>query len=89
MQGNAATAVPNKGATDVTETLKDMSAQAQIAVDLGTKNKTQAEIKQESAGATLSSKPNSSNDDKRDHFDPNYPGQGSLNAYVQYHKLAA
>ena len=89
MQGNAATAVPNKGATDVTETLKDMSAQAQIAVDLGTKNKTQTEIKQESAGATLSSKPNSSNDDKRDHFDPNYPGQGSLNAYVQYHKLAA
>jgi hypothetical protein len=97
MQGNAAAVAPNNAATVAPNQegaagiaqLSRISAQIQTAADFGAIDKTQAETKQQSAGATLNSKPNSSNDDKRDHFDPNYPGQGSLDAYVQYHKLAA
>jgi len=86
MQGNVAKAVPNQGASAVTETLKGMSTQVQTAVDLGAKDTAQAKNQQEAAGAALGSKANSSNDNKREHFDPNFPGKGSIEKYMQYHK---
>ena len=86
MQGNVAKAVPNQGTSAVTETLKGMSTQVQTAVDLGAKDTAQAKNQQEAAGAALGSKANSSNDNKREHFDPNFPGKGSIEKYMQYHK---
>jgi hypothetical protein len=86
MQGNVAKAVPNQGASAVTETLKGMSTQVQTAVDLGAKDTAQAKNQQEAAGTALGSKANSSNDNKREHFDPNFPGKGSIEKYMQYHK---
>ena len=89
MQGNVAKAVPNQGASAVTETLKGMSTQVQTAVDLGAKDTAQAKNQQEAAGTALGSKANSSNDNKREHFDPNFPGKGSIEKYMQYHKPKA
>ena len=86
MQGNIAKAVPNQAASAVTETLKGMSTQVQTAVDLGAKDTAQAKNQQEAAGTALGSKANSSNDNKREHFDPNFPGKGSIEKYMQYHK---
>ena len=86
MQGNVAKAVPNQAASAVTETLKGMSTQVQTAVDLGAKDTAQAKNQQEAAGTALGSKANSSNDNKREHFDPNFPGKGSIEKYMQYHK---
>ncbi len=86
MQGNAATAAPNQeGAAGIAQ-LSRISAQIQTATDFGTTNKTQAETKQQSAGSASSGKTSSSNDSKREHFDPNFPGKGSLEAYMQYYK---
>jgi hypothetical protein len=89
MQGNIAKAVPNQAASAVTETLKGMSTQVQTAVDLGAKDTAQAKNQQEAAGTALGSKANSSNDNKREHFDPNFPGKGSIEKYMQYHKPKA
>ena len=89
MQGNVAKAVPNQAASAVTETLKGMSTQVQTAVDLGAKDTAQAKNQQEAAGTALGSKANSSNDNKREHFDPNFPGKGSIEKYMQYHKPKA
>lgn len=86
MQGNAAAATPNQeGAAEIAQ-LSRISAQIQTATDFGTTNKTQAETKQQSAGSASSGKTSSSNDSKREHFDPNFPGKGSLEAYMQYYK---
>ena len=86
MQGNAATVARNQeGAAGIAQ-LSRISAQIQTATEFGATNKTQTETKQQSAGSASGGKPSSSNDSKREHFDPNFPGKGSLEAYMQYYK---
>jgi hypothetical protein len=83
MKGNASR---NEEASAVAAELSKMSSQIQTAVDLGVTDKTQAKTQQESAGAAFGGKADSSNDSKREHFDPNFPGKGSIEKYMQYHK---
>lgn len=86
MQGNTSTANPVQGEADVAAQLSKMSAQIQTAVDLGATDKTQEKTQQESAGSAFGGKTSSSNDSKREHFDPNFPGKGAIEKYMQYHK---
>lgn len=83
MKGNASR---TQEASVIAAQLSKMSSQIQTAVDLGVTDKTQAKTQQESAGAAIGGKASSSNDSKREHFDPNFPGKGSIEKYMQYHK---
>jgi len=83
MKGNASR---NQEASAVAAQLSKMSSQIQTAVDLGVTDKTQTKTQQESAGTAFNGKASSSNDSKREHFDPNFPGKGSIEKYMQYHK---
>jgi len=87
MKGNvASTATRNQEASAVAAQLSKMSSQIQTAVDLGVTDTTQTKTQQESAGTAFNGKASSSNDSKREHFDPNFPGKGSIEKYMQYHK---
>lgn len=100
MQGNIETTAANissaasngtaasfiQGESDVATQLSRASAQIQTAVDLGAIDKTQAEAQQASASSAFGGTTSSSNDSKREHFDPNFPGKGSIEKYMQYHK---
>ena len=83
MKGNASR---TQEASVIAAQLSKMSSQIQTAVDLGVTDTTQAKTQQESAGAAIGGKASSSNDSKREHFDPNFPGKGSIEKYMQYHK---
>lgn len=83
MEGNASRTQEEAA---VAAQLGKMSSQIQTAVDLGAKDTAQAKNQQESAGAAFGGKTSSSNDSKREHFDPNFPGKGSIEKYMQYHK---
>lgn len=76
----------NKERADVSAQLSKMSAQIQTAVDLGNTDKIQDKTQKESAGSAFSGQTSSSNDSKREHFDPNFPGRGEIEKYMQYHK---
>jgi len=83
MKGNASR---NQEASAVAAQLSKMSSQIQTAVDLGVTDTTQTKTQQESAETAFNGKASSSNDSKREHFDPNFPGKGSIEKYMQYHK---
>jgi hypothetical protein len=87
MQGNvsAASAASNQEGTAAIAALNSISTKIQQAADFGAGEKTQAETKQQSAGLASGGKTSFSNDNKRAHFDPNFPGKGSLETYMQYH----
>jgi hypothetical protein len=86
MRGNASSAAPVQGESAAAAQLSKMSAQIQSNVDLGVADTTQAKTQQESAGTAFNGKASSSNDSKREHFDPNFPGKGAIEKYMQYHK---
>ena len=82
-------AAPVQGESAVTAQLSRTSAQIQNAVDLGNADTAQAATQQESAGASSIRQANASNDGKLECLDPNFPGSGAVEAYLQYHRLAA
>jgi hypothetical protein len=83
------TAAPVQGESAVATQLARTSAQIQNAVDLGNADAAQAATQQESAGAASIRQANASNDGKLECLDPNFPGNGAVEAYLQYHRLAA
>jgi hypothetical protein len=88
--GNApAVAAPIQGESATAAQLARTSAQIQNAVDLGNANAAATEIQQESTGAASIRQANSSNDGKLECLDPNFPGRGAIEGYLQYHRLAA
>jgi hypothetical protein len=104
MRGNTGTAVSSISSTTppvtaaapiqgeptaITMQLARTSAQIQNAVDLGNADAAQAATQQESAGAASIRQANASNDGKLECLDPNFPGRGAVEAYLQYHRLAA
>jgi hypothetical protein len=89
MRGNTSSATPVQGESTTTAQLARTSAQIQNAVDLGNADAAQAATQKESAGASSIRQANASNDGKLECLDPNFPGNGSVEAYLQYHRLAA
>jgi hypothetical protein len=87
--GGGGAATPVQGESTVTTALARTSAQIQNAVDLGNANAAQTATQQESAGASSIRQANASNDGKLECLDPNSPGNGAVEAYLQYHRLAA
>jgi hypothetical protein len=87
--GGASAATPVQGESTVTTALARTSAQIQNAVDLGNANAAQTATQQESAGASSIRQANASNDGKLECLDPNFPGSGAVEGYLQYHRLAA
>lgn len=68
--------------------LNNISNQIQTAVDLGNANSSQSEIKSDTPTGQASLR-NASPDGKLEAIDPNYPGTGGIEAYLQYYRLAA
>ena len=89
MRGNTSSATSVQGESTTTAQLARTSAQIQNAVDLGNADAAQAATQQESAGASSIRQANASNDGKLECLDPNSPGNGAVEAYLQYHRLAA
>lgn len=87
--GGGASAAPVQGESTVTAALARTSAQIQNAVDLGNADAATTATQQESAGASSIRQANASNDGKLECLDPNFPGSGAVEAYLQYHRLAA
>ncbi len=87
--GGGGAATPVQGESTVTTALARTSAQIQNAVDLGNANAAQTATQQESAGASSIRQANASNDGKLECLDPNFPGSGAVEGYLQYHRLAA
>jgi hypothetical protein len=68
--------------------ISKMSTVLQNVVDLGQPDPAKAAAQPESAGISPVGKTGSSNDSKRDHFDPNYPSDSLLmEKYMQHQKL--
>lgn len=72
-----------------TKALTDMSKSLQNAVDLGLAEKTQTDVSQETAAQMSIRKANVTNDGKLECLDPNFPGSGGVEAYLQYYRMAA
>lgn len=89
MRGNTSSAAPVQGESTTVAQLSRTSAQIQNAVDLGNADAARAATQQESAGASSIRQANASNDGKLECLDPNFPGNGSVEGYLQYHRLAA
>jgi hypothetical protein len=87
--GGGGAATPVQGESTVTTALARTSAQIQNAVDLGNADAAQTATQQESAGASSIRQANASNDGKLECLDPNFPGSGAVEGYLQYHRLAA
>ena len=87
--GGGGAATPVQGESAVTTALARTSAQIQNAVDLGNADAAQTATQQESTGASSIRQANASNDGKLECLDPNFPGNGAVEAYLQYHRLAA
>ncbi len=87
--GGGGAAAPVQGESATAAQLARTSAQIQNAVDLGNATAAAAEIQQESTSAASIRQANSSNDGKLEALDPNFPGTGAVEAYLQYHRLAA
>ena len=83
------TAAPVQGESAIAAQLSRTSAQIQNAVDLGNADSAQTATQQESTGAASIRQANSSNDGKLECLDPNFPGRGAIEGYLQYHRLAA
>ena len=83
------TAAPIQGENTNVAKITQISTQLQNAVDLGNVDSAKAATQQESAGSSSIRKANSSNDGKLECLDPNFPGSGAVEGYLQYHKLAA
>jgi hypothetical protein len=83
------TAAPIQGENTNVAKITQISTQLQNAVDLGNVDSTKAATQQESTGSSSIRKANSSNDGKLECLDPNFPGSGAVEGYLQYHKLAA
>jgi hypothetical protein len=89
MRGNSSSAAPVQGESSTAAQLSRTSAQIQNAVDLGNADSAQVATQQESAGASSIRQANASNDGKLECLDPNFPGSGAVEGYLQYHRLAA
>jgi hypothetical protein len=89
MRGNTSSAAPVQGESTTVTQLSRTSAQIQNAVDLGNADAARAATQQESAGASSIRQANASNDGKLECLDPNFPGGGAVEGYLQYHRLAA
>lgn len=94
MQGNSgaasiSTAAPVQGENTSVAKITQISTQLQNAVDLGNTDSIKSATQQESTGASSIRKANSSNDGKLECLDPNFPGSGAVENYLQYHRLAA
>jgi hypothetical protein len=87
--GGGGAATPVQGESAVTTALARTSAQIQNAVDLGNADAAQTATQQESTGASSIRQANASNDGKLECLDPNFPGGGAVEGYLQYHRLAA
>jgi|694.fasta_scaffold35841_3 hypothetical protein len=87
--GGGGAATPVQGESAVTTALARTSAQIQNAVDLGNADAAQTATQQESTGASSIRQANASNDGKLECLDPNFPGSGAVEGYLQYHRLAA
>lgn len=86
--GSVASAItPESNST--TKALTDMSKSLQNAVDLGLAEKTQTAVSQETAAQMSIRKANVTNDGKLECLDPNFPGSGGVEAYLQYYRMAA
>lgn len=87
--GGGASAAPVQGESTVTAALARTSAQIQNAVDLGNTNAAAAETQLSASSASPIRQANSSNDGNLECLDPNFPSRGSVERYLQYHRLAA
>ena len=73
--------------TDKAAQISKISASIQTTQDMGmpkTGSSTEAPV-----SATQTSLRNASNDSKLECIDPNYPGTGGVEGYLQYYRLAA
>lgn len=85
--GTASAITPETNTT--TRALTDISTSLQNAVDLGLTESTQANITQETTAQASIRNANASNDGKLECLDPNFPGMGGVEAYLQYYRMAA
>lgn len=86
--GSAASQItPEMNST--TKALTDISTQLQNSVDLGLAEQAQTNIAQESTSQMSIRNANASNDGKLECLDPNFPGTGGVEAYLQYYRMAA
>lgn len=72
-----------------TRALTDISRSLQNTVDLGLAESTQTDIAQETPAQASIRNANASNDGKLECLDPNFPGSGGVEAYLQYYRMAA
>ena len=80
--------VPAKAESAATAQISKMSTVLQNVVDLGQPDPAKAATQPASASIPPIGKTSSSNDSKRDHFDPNYPSDSLLmEKYMQHQKL--
>lgn len=73
--------------TTKTKTLSNISTQLQNQIDMGKTTAAQAALKPETSGQK--SLRNASADGTLECLDPNYPGTGGIEGYLQYYRLAA
>jgi hypothetical protein len=79
---------PVKSESAAAAKISKISTELQNTVDLGKLDSTKAATEPASASISPIGKPGSSNDSKRDHFDPNYPSDSLLmEKYMQHQKL--
>lgn len=85
--GSASSVTPETNTT--TRALTDISRTLQNTVELGLTDNTQTEIANESSAQMSIRNANASNDGKLECLDPNFPGTGGVEAYLQYYRMAA
>lgn len=93
LTAGAASMAPSKTATKVESNdkkaaeISKVSASIQQAVDLGSpKSEAPPKVQETSAQTSIRK---ASNDSKLECIDPNYPGTGGVEGYLQYYRLAA
>ena len=85
--GNASTAAPIVSESKKAAEISAVSGKIQTAIDMGNpKSDPAPKIPETSGQKSLRS---ASNDSKLESIDPNYPGTGGVDGYLQYYRLAA
>ena len=85
--GNKSTAAPIVSESKKAAEISAVSGQIQTALDMGNPKSDPAPKIPETPGQT--SLRRASNDSKLESIDPNYPGSGGVDGYLQYYRLAA
>jgi hypothetical protein len=85
--GNKSTAAPIVSESKKAAEISAVSGQIQTALDMGNPKSDPAAKIPETPGQT--SLRRASNDSKLESIDPNYPGSGGVDGYLQYYRLAA